>query len=201
MVRKLLKIVGRHDILKRKVQSKTIRKYSVAKGGPLRTSQFWGTVRLISEKKEKTLVEMPRKYFFVVTPNNIYYEGGDPLPDIGSVLNFVEDMEHAHAQLFRRGFNVPFEDDIFTDDGVRFKHKEYQTGQNGLSNLLGALTDNVNPYAQMRLFGGLNIDNMRFDKLTIHRYIQPEMKFSMEGGKHKRKVTRRTKKVRKSRRA
>ncbi len=137
---------------------------------------------------------MAGKYFYVVMPSDIYYEGGDPLPDTGSILSFVEDPEHAHAQLFRRGFNIPFEDEVFVDDGARFKHKEYKTEQDGLSNLLSALTDNVNPYANMKVFAGMDVSKMRFDTLSIHRYVEP----SMEGGKRRKRVTRRTKKARKA---
>ena len=143
---------------------------------------------------------MPRSYFFAIVPMDLYNKEGDPLPDVGAVLNFTMDREHAHAQLFRRGFMIPFEDDIFVDDGARFKYVDYQTGNDKIPKFLGFLTDNKNPYPSESLFGRMDIGDMYFGKLRIHRFIEPDHLF--EGGKRKKRGTaRRLKKGRgKSRR-
>lgn len=131
---------------------------------------------------------------------DVYYEGGDPLPEIGAVVHFVKPCDQAYSHLSNHGFMLPSEHDIFEDDGARFRRAEFLTGQEGVPNLLGALTKDVNPYSKMGLFGRMNIDGMRFGKLVIDRYIQPTMGMNMEGGKRKKRTTRRVKKQRISRR-
>lgn len=142
---------------------------------------------------------MTGKYFYIITPSDLYYDEGDPLPEIGSVLSFVKEPKYAYAQLVNRGFMIPFDHDIFIDDGIRFKTAEFQTGLPGIPNVLTSLTDGINPYSKMIVFNQMDIGKMKFQKLIVNRYVEPSMNYQT-GGKYKKRMTRRSRKVRKSRR-
>ena len=148
-----------------------------------------------------------QKYFFTVVANDVSTTNGDLLPPVQ--FNFQTTADQAQGALFEKGYNLVSENGLFADNKSLFISEEFVTTKEGVPSYDDTTPDRLqvmfptSPYLGTP-YAGFPLETIRFEKLSIHRLIQPTQGGSRSrrvGGGHKsRRTNRRSSRSRRSNR-